>query len=87
MYATGMHLTKNTLFDILSLADKLHHFKSTVSDGPKLEKIHFSKTVVLNLCKDGKAILYQEVERYYLSLNRNELLTIISNEYILEEEV
>lgn len=87
MQAIGRHPTKDALFDILSLANQLHRSKSTIPDGPEPGKIYFSENAAPDLLEEGEAILHREVDRYNLSLSKNELLTTTSNEYTLEEEI
>ena len=45
----GFCSQKNTLFDILSLANQLHRSKSTYPEGPERGKIYFSENQVPNL--------------------------------------
>lgn len=87
MHITGKHLTKNALYDILSLADQLYYSKSIISDSFKQKKIYFSKNTAFNLLKESEVIFYEEVNCYNLSLSKNKLLTIMSNEYTLKEEI
>lgn len=87
MLATGRHPTKDASFDILSLADQLYRSKSTIPDGPKPGKIYFSENAAPDLLEEGEAVLHREVDRYNLSLSRNELLTTTSNEYTLDKEI
>ena len=43
--------------------------------------------MAFNLLKESEVILYQKINCYNLLLSKNKLLTIMSNEYILKEEI
>lgn len=60
----GYHPQKDTLFDILSLANQLHKSKSTYPEGPEHGKIYFSENQVPNLLEQEKEHLSQAIKSY-----------------------
>lgn len=75
----GRYLTKNLLFDILSLADQLYRSKSTELEDSKQKKIYFSKNLILDFMFDRIKILLTQVEAFNISLKRNKLIEIRDN--------
>lgn len=87
MQEISRYFTKNTSFNILSLADQLHCSKLTIPNSLESRKIYFSKNLTSNLLEKCEAILHKEVNCYNLSLSRNELLSIMSNKYTLKKKI
>lgn len=81
---SGYHLTKDPSFDILSLADQLHRSKSTDPSGPEQGKIYFSENQVPNIIKQGRKYLYQAIEAYKDSVEKNHILNSASLEKDLQ---
>lgn len=75
--------TKDTSFDILSLADQLHRSKSTYSEGSEHGKIYFSENQVPNLVKLGLNHLPQAVKAYKEAVQKDKVH--VSGTFILEE--
>lgn len=65
---SGRHPTKNTLFDILSLANQLYHSWSTGPDNPELGKCYFSENSYPDLWDKALKKLYfnQSVQQIFV---------------------
>ena len=69
------HPTKNSSFDILSLADQLHRSRSTTPEGPEPRKVYFSLNPMPDLFAEGVQALFPNVKAYNLSLEKTEVLS------------
>ena len=78
------HPTKDSSFDILSLADQLYRSKSTYPSGSGQGKIYFSENQVLDIIKQGRKHLHQAIEAYKNSIDKNHVLGLATLEKNLQ---
>ncbi len=78
---SGRHPTKDALFDILSLADQLYHFRSTTPDGFEPGKIYFSENPAPDLWKQCLNQLQISVWVFNKLLRKNEVVEDRGMEY------
>lgn len=64
----GKHPQKDTAFDILSLTNQLHHFKSTDLKDSEQKKIYFSENQVPDLIDLGQKYPVQTIALYNQSI-------------------
>ena len=67
--------TKNSSFDVLSLANQLHRSRSTTLEGPEQGKVYFSLNSMPDLFAEGVQALFPNVKAYNLSLEKTEVLS------------
>ena len=77
----GYYSKKNSYFDILSLANHLHRFQSTIPKGLSLEKIYFLLNLVPNLFAEDIEALFSNINLYNWSFEKNKVLTSIIFSY------
>lgn len=83
----GKHPQKDASFDILSLADQLHRFKSTDLKGLEQEKIYFSENQVPDLVDLGQTYLARAIASYNESIERGQGRTDAADEDALASEI
>lgn len=76
-------MEKDSLFDILSLINQLYHFKSTIPEGLKLNKIYFLENEAPDLLTKDIEHLQKSIDLYNKLVKINHIL-IYDN--IIEEE-
>ena len=65
------HPEKNFFFDILSLANQLHHLKSTILEDFKPKKIYFLENKVSNLINEGVEHFWKNINLYNICIKNS----------------
>ena len=85
---SGRHPTKDTLFDILSLANQLYWSWSTFSEGLELRKIYLSENPIPDLLAEGTKLFGAIVDDFNQSLEKNNVIATFNKaeDTLVEEE-